>query len=229
MKKHTVASPMQLISRAAQDKNLRQELLNAITINETLFFRDAGLWHDMSNIILPQMLASKQSKKEVNVLICACSRGQEVYTLGIAAQEAEGVVPLRIIAADIDTNVLAAARQGRYSDLEVKRGLNTVRLKRHFTRKDEYWHAKQELKRNVSFVDINLASDFKFSERFDIVFCRNVLIYFTIQKRKDILDRFANFTNDDGYLILGGAETMLGVTDTWIPKRIKSSTVYQKR
>ena len=228
--KEFASSPEQLAGLAARDPRLRQRLINAATINESYFFRDTGLWKDLGERILPELAAEVKYRGRVQVLVCACSRGQEVWTIAMTAQmQAQRIgMPVEILATDIDTEVLAYARAGRYNSIEVSRGLNEALLDRFFIRDGDGWCVRDSLRVGVRFEQVNLAAPFTVATRHDLVFCRNVLIYFSLVLRKAIVERLANATAPYGYLLLGGAETLLGVSDLWQPRRLGASTVYQR-
>jgi chemotaxis protein methyltransferase CheR len=227
-----LGTPQALADAANKDPRLRQRLINAGTINESFFFRDVNLWHDLGTRVLPDLAKECAFRRRIEVLICACSRGQEVYTLAMLAAERAAElqgVSLAITAADIDTEVMGIARAGRYSDLEVGRGLSPERRERFFMRSGDGWQVRPELQAGVNFTQINLNTPFTFPVRYDLVFCRNVLIYFSTAARKTVVDRLGNYTSNWGWLVLGGAETLLGISDTWNPRRMGDSTFYQKR
>ena len=227
-----LASPQALVDAASSDPRLRQRLINAGTINESFFFRDVNLWHDLGTRVLPDLAKECSFRRRIEVLICACSRGQEVYTLAMLAVERAAElqgVSLSITATDIDTEVMGIARAGHYSDLEVGRGLSPERRERFFTRAGDGWQIRPALQAGISFSQINLNNAFTFPLRYDLVFCRNVLIYFSTPARKQVVDRLGNYTSNWGWLVLGGAETLIGISDTWNPRRMGDSTFYQKR
>ncbi len=224
--------PGQLVLRAKSDATLRQALINATTINESLFFRDVRLWDDLGARVLPELAAEVRQRGTLRILCCACSRGQEIYTLAMVIAEnrpAIGPVSVEITACDIDTEVLAAARLGRYNQFEMTRGIDLIRSKRWFIADGDHWRVRPELQDGITFRQLNLTTPFDFPLRFDLIFCRNVLIYFSVGMRKRIIDRLGNCLTGHGYLGVGGSETLLGVTDQLQARRIGSSTLYQKR
>ncbi len=226
-----LSSPKALIDLACIDRAVRQEVINAVAINESYFFRDTALWGDLGQRILPELAAEIPRGRAIKVLMCACSHGQEIYTLAMTVQEHAAALrglQMEITATDIDTEALAIAQAGVYSSIEIGRGLDQARRDRWFQPHGESWQVKPELKRGSSFVHLNLNTAFTFAQRFDLVLCRNVLIYFSPENRRRIVERLAEYTNGFGYLVLGGAETLLGVTDRWHPRRIGSSTLHQK-
>lgn len=227
-----VQQPVELVSLARSNPTVRQQVFDAVAINESYFFRDERLWDDLPQRILPELRDTVKQRGTLSVLMCACSHGQEIYTLQMVCQEqtqALGSVGLEITAVDIDTGALAAARGGTYNDVEIGRGLSPARRDRWFQRKSNVWQVKPELQRNLLFLQLNLQSAFTFPRRFDLVFCRNVLIYFTPADRKRIVERLGTYLNGYGYLVLGGAETLIGISEAFQARRIGSTTLYQKR
>jgi chemotaxis protein methyltransferase CheR len=216
-----------LIAAASRNPALRQRCINCATINESLFFRDQNLWPDLATRILPQLKQDCAFRGHISVLICACSRGQEVWSLIMTAREND--IRLNILATDVDTEVLSIAQSGIYSDLDVSRGLSDDRRSRFMERHGANWQVRPDLRRDLIFQTFNLATDFTFPQRFDLVLCRNVLIYFTLPMRQRIVERLATYTANWGFLLLGGAESLLGVTSPWQARRIGQTTVYQKQ
>lgn len=225
-------SPAQLVDQCTRDASTRQAVINAATINESLFFRDTSLWHMLNQRLLPELAPALSFSHELHVLCCACSRGQEVWSLAMTLAEhplyAEKI-RLRVHAVDIDTQVLAYAQEGSYSELEVSRGLEPARLARWFTRSGNRYRISDALRAGLTFSTLNLNSAFTFARRFDLVFCRNVLIYFQPSGKTSVLDRLAHYTNNHGFLILGGAETTLNLSNAWNPRAFAGYTVYEKR
>ncbi|MFW5829312.1 MAG: CheR family methyltransferase [Planctomycetota bacterium] len=227
---HGRRTPQDLLSDVQKDSRLRQELIDGATINESHFFRDPSLWRCLSRQVLPRIRSHLDG--ECHILICACSRGQEVYSLRMLLADHPDMRDLRchITAVDVDSTVLAQAEQGCYSELDVSRGLDPIKRRHYFQKTGSgSWQVVQELKRDSRFQCINLNQDFSFPRRFDLVFCRNVLIYFEPARKGRILDRLAQYTSPHGYLILGGAETTLGLSNQWTPCSLEDYTVYGRR
>lgn len=224
------ADPLALVSAAKSDRQLRQQVINGATINESFFFRDRSLWDCLRTRLLDEIATAVSFCKELHVLMCACSRGQEIYSLSMLLAEHPAYRQIRhqIQAVDIDTTVLDQARAGCYSELEVTRGLDDERRQRYFDSDGRNYRVRADLKRNIHFAQLNLNEPFHFSRRFDLVFCRNVLIYFDPTKKTAILDRLAQYTNNHGYLILGGAESTMNLSQAWNPRTVAGTTVYEK-
>lgn len=225
-----LTSPARLAEIATADRSTRQALINACTINESYFFRDAGLWDALRGRVLPDLTKEVAYRGVLKVLCLACATGQEPYTLAMAWMElALPGVRLDITAADIDTQALERAKAGVYTDFEMQRGLDIARRDRWFVRQADGWRVRDDLRGLVAFQTVNLATDFTFPSRFDLVMIRNVLIYFDVAAKKRVLDRLAFATNGYGLLALGGSESTLGITDTWQPRLIGAYGFYQKR
>lgn len=223
-------NPNALVRKARSNTSLKQDIIESCTINESLFFRDRTLWSSLAERILPDLHEKIDFCNELHVLTCACSRGQEVYSLAMLLAETPLYknIKVYITATDIDRQVLKYAKTGAYSDLEVKRGLDEERRRKWFQNSQGQWFINDELKRNITFKQINLNQRLNFARRFDLVFCRNVLIYFDTSRKQHILDQIAKYTNNHGYLILGGAESTLGLGNTWQSLQIGGYGYYKK-
>jgi chemotaxis protein methyltransferase CheR len=196
------------------------EIVEAMTTNETLFFRDKIPFEQFRDAIVPEMMAARAAQRRIRIWCAAASTGQEPYSLAIALKEMGDRIAgwrIEIIATDISGEVLDKARAGIYSQFEVQRGLPIQLLIKHFTRTGDAWQIAPELRAMVQFQQLNLLSDFSHLGTFDVVFCRNVLIYLEERTKTDILDRLALATSCDGYLVLGGAETVVGLTESFNP------------
>ncbi len=227
---HRLATPAHLAEAADRDRGLRQVLINACTINESYFFRDAGLWDALRSRVLPELARETAYRGVVQVLCLACATGQEPYSLAMAwAELALPGTRLAITAADVDTAALERARAGIYSEFESQRGLDPARRERWFVRDPSGWRVRDELRGGIAFQSTNLAGDFAFASRFDLVLVRNVLIYFDVPARRRVLERLAHATNGYGLLALGGSESTIGITDAWRPRQIGTYGFYEKR
>jgi chemotaxis protein methyltransferase CheR len=172
--------------------------------------------------MLPAMMAARENTRTLRIWSAACAMGQEPYSLAMVLKEMGpklGGWRIEIVATDLSRAVLERARQGRYSQLEVQRGLPIQYLAKYFDQEGEQWRLKAELRRMVTFREHNLLDNPPAGGPFDIVFCRNVLIYFDPPTKAQVLKRVAEVMAVDGYLTLGGAETVLGVSDCFRPVR----------
>jgi chemotaxis protein methyltransferase CheR len=194
---------------------LKVKVIDAMTTNETFWFRDIGHYILLKETILPAL--NQQKGGSIRVWSAACSSGQEPYNISMIAEEYRILKPLakpvQIIATDISSQVLSEARAGVYCGLSVERGLTTEQKSRFFLPKDRCLEVKPEIKRRVSFSSLNLASSYQGLGKFDVIFCRNVLIYFSNELKRDIVERMANALNPGGYLFLGSTESINQLTD----------------
>lgn len=202
--------------RALPDPALVAEIVDAMTTNETSFYRDIRPFENFENVVLPHLLENAKRGKTLRIWCAACSSGQEPYSIAMILKEKQAElkgVRIEIIATDISDRVLATAKQGLYSQFEVQRGLPVTKLVRFFKQVEEKWQISDEIKSMITFKNFNLLNSMASLGQFDVVFCRNVLIYFDIPTKAKVLDGIAKQMQSDGYLFLGGAETVLGVTD----------------
>ena len=203
--------------RLAPTEALVQDVVEAMTTNETLFFRDTRPFEHLRTIALPAIHAARTQGQPVRIWSAASSSGQEAYSIAMTAVDAViGRRPVRILGTDISTEQLARARLGVYSDFEARRGLSGAVLGRHFQKAGEGWQVKNALREMVEFRQWNLLDDLRPLGTFDLVFCRNVLIYFDVQTKKRVLDAIWSRIVPGGWLYLGGAETTFGVSDKFI-------------
>jgi chemotaxis protein methyltransferase CheR len=199
---------------------LATEVVEAMTTNETFFFRDKSPFENFSELIMPAMLAARAREKLIRIWCAACSSGQEPYSLAIALKEmgpATAGYRVELVATDLSGAVLERAKEGVYSQFEVQRGLPIQYLLKYFTKVGDTWQVLSSIRAMVQFRTLNLLNDFSPLGTFDIVFCRNVLIYFDQDTKVSVFDRIAKQMPDDGYLVLGAAETVVGLTDAFKP------------
>jgi chemotaxis protein methyltransferase CheR len=201
--------------RAGNDETLIAEVVEAMTTNETFFFRDRLPFDHFRDFILPALMTARASHKRIRIWCAAASTGQEPYSLAMAMKEMGQALDgfrVEIVATDLSAEVLEKARSGIYSQFEVQRGLPIQLLLKYFTQVGELWQIAPEIRAMVQFRPFNLLSDFSRLGLFDLVICRNVLIYFDQPTKSDVLDRLARLVAQDGFLILGAAETTIGLT-----------------
>ena len=196
------------------NRQLKTQVVDAMTTNETFWFRDIGHYILLKESILPDL--NQQRGGSIRIWSAACSSGQEPYNISMIAEEYESKYgrgrPVQIEATDISSRMLAEARAGVYCGLTVERGLTAEQQRRFFVPKDKCLEVRPEVKRRVSFRPMNLADSFQTMGRFDVIFCRNVLIYFSNELKKDIVERMANILNPGGYLFLGSTESINQLT-----------------
>lgn len=229
----------ELYKRAKSDprKQIEKEIINAISTNETLFFRDNGPFELLRHKILPEIIdaratSSSFSKTKIKVWSAACSTGQEVYSIAIILKELLGNLngySIKLLGTDISDNAVSQASMGRYNKFEIERGLAKDKLTKYFTSAGGFWKIKDELRSMANFRKLNLMLPFTALGKFDIIFCRNVAIYFTIEDRKKLFSRLADVLEDDGFLIIGSTESLTGICPKFVPKRHLRSIFYQKR
>jgi chemotaxis protein methyltransferase CheR len=202
------------------DKDLIVEITEAMTTNESFFFRDIRPFDMFRDVILPKMMENRGDKKSIRIWCAAASSGQEPYSLAMVLRE-QGILnqgwKVDILGTDLSNEILDKAVEGVYSQFEVQRGLPMQLMVKYFEKKNEGWQITKDVRSMVEYKQLNLLDDFAFLGKFDIVFCRNVLIYFDQQTKGRVLDGIANLMPDDGYLFLGGAETVIGISDRFKP------------
>lgn len=198
---------------------LKNAVVEAMTTNETLFFRDKKPFDDLTELMLPAILEARPHARKLRIWCAACSSGQEPYSIMMALRESFPHLrpgeSFEIVATDLSEQILARARTGVYSQFEVQRGLPIQLLMKYFTKTEAGWQIQPELRQGIHFRPLNLLEPFVHLGRFDIIFCRNVLIYFETETKRHILDRMAPLVEKHGYLVLGGAETVLGICDSF--------------
>lgn len=207
------------VIRSRREERLIAQLVDVMTTNETFFFRDKTPFEHLKEAIFP-VLAQARRGSRIRIWCAACSTGQEPYSIAMMLDQnpaLTGGVPVEIVATDISDRCLDRARQGLFTQFEVQRGLPVQMLMHYFTQQDDHWRISERLRQMVSFRKLNLMEPSYNLGRFDIVFCRNVLIYFDQKTKGNILERIAKLMPPDGLLYLGGAETVLGVTEKFQP------------
>lgn len=206
--------------KSSNAQALAVEVVEAMMTNESFFFRDRLPFEHFRDTIIPALLAARASQRRIRVWCAAASTGQEPYSLAMCLKELAPKVAgwrVDILATDLSNEVLEKAKAGIYSQFEVQRGLPIQLLIKYFTQIGETWQISPEIRSMVQFRSFNLLNDFASLGMFDAVFCRNVLIYFDQPTKVGILDRMARLVERDGYLVLGAAETVVGLTDSFKP------------
>jgi chemotaxis protein methyltransferase CheR len=201
--------------RAKPDEALERAVVEALTTHESSFFRDSKPFDHLAGL-LPRLSASRPASQPLRIWSAACSTGQEPYSIAMVVTDTlpgRGARPVEILATDISSEVLKRASDGLFSQFEAQRGLPIRSLVKHFRQEDGRWRVSPELRRMVRFEERNLLADMTGLGRFDAIFCRNVLIYFDAPTKARVLDAMARQLAEDGVLYLGGAETVLGLTN----------------
>jgi chemotaxis protein methyltransferase CheR len=214
----TVAELVQRLKNRA-DASLVAEVVEAMTTNETFFFRDKIPFDHFRDTVIPALTAARAQQRQIRIWCSACSTGQEPYSLAMSLKEMTALSGWRIeiLATDLAEAVIERARSGLYSHFEIQRGLPIALLLKHFTQVGEHWQIGPGIREMVKFRQLNLLRDFSSLGVFDVVFCRNVLIYFDQLTKIDVLDRIGRNLAADGFLVLGAAETVIGLTDGFKP------------
>jgi chemotaxis protein methyltransferase CheR len=196
------------------------DVVEAMTTNESFFFRDKIPFEHFRDFMMPSLLKARAAQRRIRIWCAAASTGQEPYSLAMMLKEMAAQVAgwrIEIVATDLSNEVLEKARAGLYSQFEVQRGLPIQLLMKYFSQAGDTWQISPEIKAMVQYRPLNLLADFAHLGSFDIVFCRNVLIYFDQETKISVLARLAKITEQDGYLVLGAAETVVGLTEVFKP------------
>lgn len=237
MQQYGCTSYLDLHAKAKADRggNMEKEIVNAITTNETLFFRDVSPFEVLKHKILPDLIDARSKSASgrnipIRIWSAACSTGQEVYSIAIALREALGNLSnfqISILGTDISDDAVTKASYGKYNKFEIERGLSQQTLNKYFTLMGDGWKIKDEIRAMAVFKKFNLMKPFAGFGKFDIVFCRNVAIYFTPADKKMVFEKIASVLEPDGSLVIGSTESLTGVTGMFEPKRYMRSIFYQ--
>jgi chemotaxis protein methyltransferase CheR len=196
------------------------QVVEAMTTNETFFFRDKLPFDHFRESIMPEMLRARANRKSIRIWCAAGSTGQEPYSLAMCLKEMGAVLNgfrVEILATDLSQEVIEKSKAGIYSQFEVQRGLPIQMLVKYFKQTGELWQINSDIRGMVQHKQLNLLHDFTCLGKFDIIFCRNVLIYFDQETKVNIFNRLAKVIEPDGFLVLGAAETVVGLTDVFKP------------
>lgn len=237
LSKYGLSSYMELYQKAVADKSgdLEKDIVSAITTNETLFFRDNSPFEVFKYKILPDIIDARSKVSAgrpipIRIWSAACSTGQEVYSIAISLIETLGRLDryqISILGTDISDEAIAKASYGKYNKFEIERGLPMNVLNRYFTPTGDGWRIKDEIRAMAVFKKFNLMKPFTGLGRFDVVFCRNVAIYFTPQDKRAVFEKIAGVLEPDGALIIGSTESLSGVTALFEPRRYMRAVFYQ--
>jgi len=218
-------------------KKIETEIISAISTNETLFFRDKGPFELLRQKLLPEVIDLRSSsirtlKVPIKIWSAASSTGQELYSIAIIIKELLKNSPkynIKLLGTDISENAVAQAKYGKYNKFEIERGLDRIYLQKYFSLFGDSWKIKNEIKTMATFQKLNLMHPFTSLGKFDIIFCRNVAIYFTLQDRQKLLNKIADSLADDGFLVIGSTESLTGICRRFYPKRHMKAIFYQKK
>jgi chemotaxis protein methyltransferase CheR len=196
------------------------QVVEAMTTNETFFFRDKVPFDHFRDTVMPEILQARSARKGIRIWCAAGSTGQEPYSLAMCLKEMGTALSgwrVEIVATDLSQEVLEKSKSGIYSQFEVQRGLPIQMLVKYFKQNGEFWQLNADIRAMVQHRQLNLLHDFSQLGTFDVIFCRNVLIYFDQETKINIFTRLAGTTEGDGFLVLGAAETVVGLTDAFKP------------
>jgi chemotaxis protein methyltransferase CheR len=201
-------------------EGLTWEVVEAMTTNETFFFRDKVPFDHLRDTILPALLQQRANRRTIRIWSAASSTGQEPYSIAMGLKEKAQALSgwrIEIVATDLSQEVLEKSKAGIYSQFEVQRGLPIQLLVKYFAQTGELWQLSADVRGMVQHRQLNLLEDFSHLGRFDVIFCRNVLIYFDQETKANIFERLAKVLEPDGTLMLGAAESVVGITDAFRP------------
>lgn len=209
---------------------LRESIIEAMTTNETLWFRDVYPFDVLKQKLLPEL--AKKHSRSVRIWSAACSSGQEPYSISMAVQEFLAGNPgalgdVQIVATDISPAILKEAKDARYDAMALARGINPERKQRFFSPQGNHWEVNPDVRARVRFLSLNLLQSYALLGRFDLVFCRNVLIYFSSESKRDIMGRMAKTLNPGGHLFLGASESITNYSDAYDMVRCNPGVVYK--
>jgi chemotaxis protein methyltransferase CheR len=207
-----------------------EKIVDALTTNETSWFRDGEPFQAMTANVLPDLMPTRSANRTLRIWSAACSSGQEPYSLAIVLQESlPAGWTYEITATDISQEMLARAETGRFTQLEINRGLPAHMLVRYFERDGTHWKVATSLRNHITFKRLNLAVPLPPLPQFDIVFLRNVLIYFDVETKRQVLSRVSEVMRPEGWLFLGSAETTIGIDDRFERVAAGRSSAYRLR
>jgi chemotaxis protein methyltransferase CheR len=236
MLEHDIKNLNELVGRLRREplSPLRQIIIDAMTTNETLWFRDVHPYTILKDKLLPELQKTPGMHK-VRIWSAACSSGQEPYSISMTVEEykraAMGVLkaPVEIVATDLSRSILQSAQDGIYDGLSVARGLSAERLRLYFDKQGDRWQIKPFVKQRVRFQSLNLLDHYGVLGKFDIVFCRNVLIYFSAQLKTDILRRIHATLKPGGYLLVGASEGLNNLSDIYEMVQCSPGIIYRAK
>jgi chemotaxis protein methyltransferase CheR len=216
--------------RTARDTEVARQVAEAMTTNETYFFRDPAHYEAIRTVLLPRLKEERRDTKNLRFWSAAASTGQEAYSLAMLLLEQElQAWNIQILGTDFSSQVVERASSGLYQQIEVNRGLPTAQLVKHFRRSGVDWQLSESVRRMVRFETIDLRKSMRTLGPFDLVFCRNVMIYFDNETKKNILKGLHSTLFRGGWLLLGGAETAFGLEELFERQTVGSATIYVAR
>jgi chemotaxis protein methyltransferase CheR len=232
LREHKLACIGELVRalRTGGDNGLRVRVIQAMVTTETSFFRDVTPFEALRTVVLPELVKRRAAEQSLRIWCAACSTGQEPYSVALLLREHFphlAAWTVSILATDLSAEVLAKARAGRYSQLEVNRGLPAALLVKYFRQQGAAWELADEIRSMVQFRELNLATPWSALPMVDLVLLRNVMIYFEPATKSEILGRVARLLRPGGYLLLGGAETTRNLCDAFTRVEVRKVGFYQ--
>lgn len=233
VKSSNLASIRELVEslkNSNSDSSVKKAIVEALTTNETTFFRDLDPFHLLRDKLLPTLITKRKDKKSIQIWSAACSSGQEPYSIAMMIVDTFPNLKdwnIEIFATDLSSQILNKAKEGVFNQFEINRGLPANYLIKYFTKEDNNWRLKEEVRSKVKFFELNLMRPFQGIPAVDVVFLRNVLIYFSVDTKKDILARVRRVLRSDGTLLLGSAESTLNVDDNFERNAFGTTSYYQ--
>jgi chemotaxis protein methyltransferase CheR len=233
VRQHQFGSLSDLIARlkARPYNGLHTQVVEAMVTTETSFFRDHLPFESLRKSVIPELMRLRAAERRLCFWCAASSSGQEPYSLALLLRDSFPELAawdVKLIASDVSTEMLRRCREGRYSQLEVNRGLPAALLVKYFTQHGVHWQLNDDVRGRVEFREINLSRPWPMLPRMDLVMLRNVMIYFDVPTKKDILGRVARLLRPGGYLVLGGAETTFNLDDSYRRVEQLKSGFYQQ-
>ena len=230
--KEGFATPQDLLNqlRARPHSPLDRKVVDSMMTNETMFFRDTGFYEALKKTVLPQLIAKRAAEKRLTFWCAACSSGQEPYSILMLLHEHFPEIrdwTVRFVASDISAEILRRAKEGRFTQLEVNRGLPVQLLLKYFRKEGTAWVIRDDLRKAIEFRELNLTKPWPMLPEMDIIFLRNVLIYFEVETKKTVLGRTKRLLKSDGYLFVGGAETTINLDGSFQPVLFVKTVYYR--
>lgn len=221
-KRHNIENLTKLVEalRLQPSGALANDVIDTMTTNESFFFRDTKPFDQLKKIILPKFI-----NRKLRIWSAAASTGQEAYSIAMTCEEAN-FKSFEIIGTDLSPTVIERAKEGKYTQFEIQRGLPVIMMVKYFEQKGDVWHIKPTLKEKIKFDIFNLLDPYTRFENFDVVYIRNVLIYFERDTKRQILDKIAAKMNKGGYLLLGASETLFDLSDKFKPVEGENGLYY---
>ena len=222
--------------RNFNNRRLNQEVIDRISTNETLFFRDIKPFELLQHKILPDLIDKRRAgasgffPTRIRIWSAACSTGQEIYSIAIVLKELLGDqkgYQIQLLGTDLSDRAIIQARRGEYNQFEIKRGLSRDKLEKYFTHDGGMWKINDNIRAMTTFKKINLMDSLHDLGPFDIIFCRNVGVYFSMENRKKLFHNIKQVLLKDGYLIIGATESLLNVDTGFVPRRYLRTVFYQ--